>query len=217
MLEVNKIYLGDSLNIMKELPDKSVDLVLTDVPYNISRKSNGLRKLDYGEWDKQRGMERFWIKEIIRVSRGTVIVFCGNEQLSLFARKLRTSGFSTRSLVWHKSNPTVINCNRLYVPSTELAVYGKLPKATYNQKYKHNIFEYPAVRNRIHPNQKPLPLFRELILDTTKEGDLVLDPFSGSGVTAIACLEMNRKFICIERDEKFYNESLKRMEEFLNV
>ncbi len=217
MLETNKIYLGDMLDLCKQIDDKAIDLVLTDIPYNISQKSNGLRKLDYGEWDKQEGMEIKWVTEMIRVCRGTLITFCSNEQFSGITKLLKESGFSTRSIIWHKSNPNVINCNRLYVESTEFAVYGKLPKATYNQKYKHNLFNYPAVHTRLHPNQKPLKLFEELVIDTTKEGDIVLDPFSGSGTTSEVCFRNNRKFIGIERDEEYYLKSLKRMEDIMNA
>jgi site-specific DNA-methyltransferase (adenine-specific) len=217
MLEQNKIHFGDMLEVLKQVEDKSIDLVLTDVPYNISQKSNGLRKLDYGEWDKQLGMESLWMEEMIRVCRGTIISFCGIEQLSGFTLQLKKEGFSTRSLVWHKSNPNVINCNRLYVESTEFAVYGKRPKATYNNKYKHNLFNYPVVRNRIHPTEKPLRLFEELILDTTKEGDLVLDPFSGSGTSAVASINTKRRFIGIERDKEHYLKSLQRVEDIMNV
>lgn len=217
MLEQNKIYLGDMLEVLKGIDSRSVDLVLTDIPYNISQKSNGLRRLDYGEWDKQVGMESLWMEEMIRVCKGTVICFCGIEQLSGLTLQLKKEGFSTRSLVWHKSNPNVINCNRLYIESTEFSVYGKRPKATYNNKYKHNLFNYPVVRNRTHPTEKPLRLFEELILDTTKEGDLVLDPFSGSGTTAIASLNTNRRFIGIERNEEYYLKSLQRVEDIMNV
>jgi site-specific DNA-methyltransferase (adenine-specific) len=218
MLEVNRIYNGDSLEVLKGVENKSIDLILTDVPYNISQKSNGLRKLDYGEWDKQIGMESLWMAEMIRVCRGTIISFCGIEQISGFTLQLKADGFSTRSIVWHKSNPNVINCNRLYVESTEFAVYGKRPKATYNNKYKHNLFNYPVVRtNRTHPSQKPLKLFEELILDTTNERDIVLDPFLGSGTTIEACLKTKRNFIGIERNEEYYLKSLKRMEDIMNV
>ncbi len=225
MLEVNKCYLGNMLEVCKNIEDKSIDLVLTDIPYNISQKSNGLRRLDYGEWDKQDDMEVDWLIEMMRVCKGTIITFCGNEQISGITKLLKTHNFSTRSIVWHKPNPNVINCNRLYVESTEFAVYGKLPKATYNPKYKHNLFNYPVVKKgRVHPTQKPLKLFEELILDTTKEGDIVLDPFSGSFTSCVAAINTNRRFIGIERNEDYFNlgqarvnEALKLTEDIMNV
>ncbi len=218
MLEVNKIYLGDMLELCKDIEDKSIDLVLTDIPFNISQKSAGLRTLDYGEWDNQLGMEEQWVEEMIRVTRGTLIIFCGMEQFSSIFLRMKKE-FSTRCLIWHRTNPNVINCDKLYIESSDFAVYGKRSKSTYNPKYKHNLFNYPVVHNkkRFHPTQKPIKLFEELVLDTTKEGDVVLDPFSGSGTSAEAAFRTGRKFICIERNEEYYLKSLKRMEDIMNA
>jgi len=72
--------IGDCLELMKDIPDKSIDLVLTDIPYNISRDSNGLRELDYGEWDKQAGMENEWITGMEALARKSIIVFCHKTQ-----------------------------------------------------------------------------------------------------------------------------------------
>lgn len=217
MLELNRIYNGDMLEVCKNIEDKSIDLVLTDIPFNISQKSAGLRRLDYGDWDKQYGMEEAWVNEMIRVTGGSLIIFCGMEQFSNIFLKFKAEKLITRSLVWHRTNPNVINCDKMYVESLSLAVYGKRSKATYNNKYKKNLFTFPVVHNRIHPTQKPLKLFEELMLDTTNEGDIVLDPFFGSGTSGEAAFRNNRNFIGIEKDEEYYLKSLKRMEDIMNA
>jgi site-specific DNA-methyltransferase (adenine-specific) len=203
------IYHGDCREILPSL-DVKVDLVLTDIPYNISQKSAGLRNLDYGEWDKQAGTEREWFDAFVGKSKQSVIVFCHKTQFSDLIKWLILLGFSTRTLIWHKPNPTIINCDKLYIEATELMAYGKLPKAIYNPDYKHNIFEYTSPVDRQHPTQKPIELLQELILDTTANNNTVLDPFFGSGTTLFAAKKLNRYSIGIEIEERYCEISAKR-------
>lgn len=212
---LNKIHNVDCLEFMKELPDKCIDLVLTDIPYNISKKSNGLRKLDYGEWDKQYGKELEWIASLARITKGSIIVFCGKKQFSGLINYLDDNDFSTRTIIWHKPNPTVLNCDKLYIESTELAVYGKRAKATFNPDYKHNLFEKSAPTEREHPTQKPEKLFIELVLDCSQPNSIIFDGFIGSGTTAIACLKTGRKFIGCEISKKYCDIANKRIDDFL--
>ena len=200
---INQVWHADCLEAMKLLPDKSIDLVLTDIPYNISQKSAGLRQLDFGEWDKQYGKEKDWIKAMMRLVGNSAIIWCADKQWCNIETIFSNADFLTRKLIWHKSNPTVMNCDKLYVQAIENAVYAKKRGGYYAPDYKHNVFEYPIPNMRQHPTQKPLSLFQELILDNTKLNDLVLDPFLGSGTTAVACKELGRKFIGIELEEKY--------------
>ena len=190
------LYNSDMMNCSDSLTPGH--LVLTDIPYNISKRSNGLRNLDYGEWDKQQGMESQWIDKIINLTQAVAIVFCGKKQFSQIIQQFEGAGFSTRTIVWHKPNPTVLNCDKLYIEATELCVYAKRPRGTFNPTYKHNVFNMPAPTDRIHPTQKPLELFMELILDNTNKGDMVIDPFAGSGTTLLAAKELGRKAVGIE-------------------
>jgi DNA modification methylase len=209
---LNKVTCCDCLEAMKELPDKCVDAVVTDIPYNISQQSNGLRNLDYGEWDKQYGMENTWAREIARVVKQTAIVFCGKSQFSHIENIFTDSGMTTRTIVWHKSNPTVMNCDKVYIEATELAVYGKKPNGTYNPNYKHNVFDSDnAPRERVHPTQKPLVLFEEFICDTTRPTDIILDPFLGSGTTAVAAIRTGRQFIGFEIDPHYCDIANRRI------
>lgn len=206
----NKPYaITDCLQAMKLIPDKSIDLVLTDIPYNISQTSNGLRNLEYGIWDHQAGMETKWTYSIIKVCKGTAIVFCGKKQFSEILNLFENEGFITRTLVWHKPSPTVLNCDKLYIEATELMVYAKRPGATYNPDYKHNVFEYVSPTDREHPCQKPLKLLEELIKDTTEVDGIVFDPFLGSGTTLLACRRTNRIGCGFEIEPK-YEEVIRR-------
>ncbi len=205
------IYHGDCLELLPEMP--KVDLVLTDIPYNISQKSAGLRNLDYGSWDKQKGMEADWINAIIPVCL-TAVVFCDKKQFSLI-ENIFDGDFSTRTIIWKKPNPTVLNCDKLYIEATELAVYAKRKGAggIFNPSYKHNLFKNqpPSTKERNHATQKPIDLFMEFILDCSSELSTILDPFGGSCTTAVAAKQLNRKCIIIEIEEKYCEIGAKRL------
>ena len=91
-------------------------------------------------------------------------------------------------------------------------------KPTFNSSYDNGLYEYPICRDkgRFHPTQKPIKLIEELILKHSNEGDLVLDCFSGSGTTAVACMNTGRTFLGCELDKEYYNKSLKRIERSKN-
>jgi DNA modification methylase len=158
-------------------------------------------------------MEVIWANEMLRLSKQTIIVFCRKSQFSHIENIFTSGGLSTRTIIWHKSNPTVLNCDKLYIESTELAVYGKKPKGTYNPTYKHNVFDLDnAPSDRVHPTQKPVLLFEEFILDCTKLGDIILDPFLGSGTTAVACIKTDRNFIGMEISPEYCEMAQKRVD-----
>jgi len=203
------IYHGDCREIVPELG--KFDLVLTDVPYNISQKSNGLRELHYGAWDCQRGQEDVWIGLICAATKQTAIVFCGKEQISGFLLAMSADGMSVRSGIWHKPNPTIINCDKLYIEAIEMFAYGKRASALFNPAYKHNVFTCAAPHDREHPTQKPLNLFNELMLDTTNVGYSVLDPFMGSGTTLRAAKDLGRRAVGIEIEEKYCEIAARRL------
>lgn len=202
---INKLIQGDCLDVMRDIPDKSVDLVLTDPPYNISQKSGGLRKLDFGEWDKDKDNILVFdaIKELCRISNGTLIIFCANEQMSYIYNYLKGKGLITKVLLWLKPNPSVINCQHSYVTGQEHIVYAKKSKATFNPNFKLSYFKYPFPSFRWHPTEKPIKLIKELIQDCSNKDDIILDPFIGSGTTAVAAKQLGRKYTGIEISPKY--------------
>ena len=121
---------------------------------------------------------------------------------------------------WLKTNPVPINSKINYLTnSREIALVGvKGSKPTFNSSYDNGLYEYPICRDkgRFHPTQKPIKLIEELILKHSNEGDLVLDCFSGSGTTAVACMNTGRTFLGCELDKEYYNKSLKRIERSKN-
>lgn len=201
----NTIINDDCMNILKKLPDKCIDLVLTDPPYGIGadKGTNGFgnakNRTYKTNWDYKTPSEEIF-KEIIRVSKNQII-FGGN----YFTDKLLVSKCW---LIWDK-----IGNYEFENPFSDIELiwtsFNKVCK-----KYtciQQGFINEDKNQKRIHPTQKPLKLFEMILRDYSKENDLILDCFSGSGTTAIACHNLNRRFICIERDIDYYNASVERL------
>lgn len=209
-----KIINADCMDILKQLPDKCIDLVLTDLPYNeVNRPSNGLRNLDMGCADELAIDLPVLLSEIIRVCKGSFYAFCGTEQVSQTRKALVDAGFSTRLLIWEKTNPSPMNGQHIWLSGIECCVYGKTKYGVFNENCKNTVLRYPLCADpaRFHATQKPLSLFSYLVSVSSNKGDLILDPFSGSGTTAIACHRLKRRFICIERDYEYWTNSCERL------
>jgi len=212
-LDINKIYQGDCLGIMKEIPDKSIDLVLTDPPYginennkkNLSRGSRA-KPIDYGDftWDKKKiGKEYF--NEIFRISKNQII-FGGNYYGAIL-------GDTSCYLVWDKLN------GNNHFADCELA-WTSFNKAVRKFTFRWAGMLQQDMKNkekRYHPTQKPIKLFEQILLKYSKENDIILDPFAGSGTTALACMSTNRHYILIEKEPKYYDMILQRIDETRGV
>ena len=176
---------------------------------------------DFGEWDAQFTLEklRTFISEFYRVLRegGTAIVFFYFWKISDLKEMYDSHKFKQiRFIEWIKTNPQPRNSNINYLTNCrEIALSAvKVSKPTFNSTYDNGIYNYPfySKKDRFHPTQKSLPLFEDLILKHSNEGDLVLDPFLGSGTTAIAAKATNRSFIGCEIDATFFEKSVERIE-----
>lgn len=216
---LNKIILGDCLDVMRTMPDKCVDLLLTDIPYDgVNRKSNGLRNLDKGKADIITFDLSEFISQSIRIVKGSGYIFCGWGQISLISDLLVDAKASVRLGFWHKTNPSPMNGQNIYLSGTEPFIYFKFPKATFNAFCRTAVFNYPNGHSKIHPTEKPLKLFDEIIKISSNENDMVFDPCIGSGTTAIAAIRIGRQFIGIEKDPEYHRLACERVEkEKLNL
>lgn len=227
MIELNKIYNEDCLEGMKRIPDKSVDLVVTDPPYNISVENNlksmGRNGIDFGEWDKQFDLTG-WIKSASRLLKkgGTIIIFNDWKNLGDISKELEKYNILVKDMIrWEKSNPMPRNRDRRYICDFEVAIVGvkKYGDWTFNRKsktYDRAKLVYPIVSGKektIHPTQKPIALFNELILRHSNENEVILDPFMGSGTTAIAAINTKRNFIGFELNKEYFEIAQNRIEE----
>lgn len=209
----------------------SVDLVLIDPPYEVSRETNFQSgeatgrdtdrfrvSMDFGDWDNSfTGLDKV-IKEAYRILKkgGTLICFYDLWKLTILKEYFEKANFKQiRFIEWIKTNPVPLNSKTNYLTNArEIAVVGvKGGKPIFNSEYDKGIYEYPIChdKGRFHPTQKPLALIEELILKHSNEGDTVCDCFSGSGTTAVASYNQNRSFIGCELDKEYYDKSVQRL------
>lgn len=231
-----KLFKGDALEILKQLDPKSVDLIFADPPYNLSGenyltcKSGKIAKCDKGSWDQIENMHEFnkkWIEACVRVLKddGTIWIsgtLHNHPSIGVVLKQLNL--WIINDIIWFKPNaPPLIQKNRL-VPSTELIWVASKSKRYYfnyemavklsNGKQMRNLWEIPAERHKTpHPTEKPEKLLERIVLIGSKEGDVILDPFMGSGTTGVVTKRLNRNFIGIEINEKYYDIAQKRIDD----
>lgn len=211
----------DCMEYMKSIKNNSINMTLTDIPYGaVTRETNGLSKLSnldsLGSADKVTFDELKFCKEVLRVTKGIIIIFCGKEQFSTIFNFFAGQKGTTRALVWEKINPVPSNGKYVYLSGIELAVwFKKSGYHTFNAFCKNTVFKYPIPNGgrRLHKTQKHWDLWKELMLDNSNEGDIIFDPCAGSGVTAQVAIENNRQYICCELDKEIYDKSLKYLKE----
>lgn len=227
---------ADCFDYLKEIESGSVDLILTDPPYAISRNSNfdkisdstsdfmktkySKHSIDFGSWDSELDLEKLF-REYFRVLRkgGTLLIFYDvwkSNQLKEVAQKFNFK--QPRVGLWIKNNPTPINSKVNYLSNAHefFFTFIKDKKPTFNSEYDKGVYYYPLCHGKErldHPTQKPLGLIKEMVQKHSNVGDLVLDTFSGSGTLAEACISLNRRFICIEKDKEYYEISLERIKQ----
>jgi len=209
---VNRIICGDCLEIMKDIPDNSVNLTLTDIPYGVvNRPSGGIRNFNKKDADIFKININRLLDTIIRITSQSIYIFCGTEQISEIRKKMVASGLTTRLIIWEKTNPSPVNGQYLWLSSVECCVFGRKKKATFNLHCESSVVRFPSTKSKKHPTQKPLELFKYLIEASSNENDIVLDPFLGGGTTAVACKMLNRKFIGIELNPEYCEIARKRI------
>lgn len=200
-------YNMDCMQGMKSLDDNSVDLTLTDIPYdgvnNVKNSDRGIRILNKGNADVLKFDLQKFLSEVFRITKGTIIIFCEIGQVSEIYNYY----------IWEKTNPLPLNGEKVYLSGIECAVYARKPNATFNAFCKNTVFHYPAGTSKIHPTEKNHRLLEELINDNSNVGDVVFDPCAGSASTLLVANEMGRKYIGFELDKTFYEAAKKRLDD----
>lgn len=220
-----ELIYGDCIEKLKSIPDESVDHIITDPPYGVSKKNNfhtmGRSGIDFGEWDKDFD-QTAWLDEAYRVLKkgGSLIIFNGWRNLGDIANYGEEIGFTIKDIIrWIKQNPMPRNRDRRYIVDFEFAIWmvkdGKWVFNRLNDTYDRPEYNYPTVAGKektIHTTQKPVALMEEMIRRHTNEGQIILDPFMGSGTTGEACINTGRNFIGIELNEEYFNVAKNRIE-----
>ena len=212
-----KLLQGDCMELMNNISNESIDLVLTDIPYNVvNRKDNGLRKLDKENADVLTFDLINFLNQLYDKTKSTIIIFCGKEQVSIihsfFNNKQKKGKGTVRQIIWEKSNPSPMNGQHIYLSGVENAIWFKKRGGTFNAHCKNTVFKYPIGRSKLHPTEKNHLLLQELILDNSNENDLILDPCMGSGSTGVVALQNNRNFLGIKLNQNYFEIAKNRLE-----
>lgn len=229
--------MGDCLEQMGLIEDGSVDLILTDPPYNLglfmqNREAGIMRMRDnyFGtagwdnlEYDQWVAYMSQMLDESARVLRrgGAMIVFMAVIKIESIVRLAQEHGFYYKTTgTWHKFNPMPRNMNLHFINSTESWIYlihgGRTGTFNNDGKVMHDFVETSIAPKSErtygkHPTQKPVALMEHFVKTLTNPGDLVLDPFMGSGSTGVAAQTLGRRFTGIELDETYYGIACERM------
>lgn len=224
------IHLADSRDFVTRVPDSSVDLILTDPPYNLSPYSTGNIALpwrreinnDLAEWDKKTFAPEEWVTQFKRILKpsGNIFAFTSYNLLGRWHEAFDSEFDTFQFMVWHKTNPVPKIRRAGFLNSCELIVCMWNKGHTWNftnQKDMHNFIESPICMGaeRLdkpkHPTQKPVRVLERIIALGSNEGDLVFDPFMGVGSTGVAAIKLNRMFLGIEIDDSYFEAAKERL------
>ena len=226
MVNVN-LMKGDCLELMKSIPDGSIDLCVSDIPYKLTGggKGDGVNSkrpkgilVDNSQLMKVPKFED-WLPELYRVMKnGThIYLMCNFKNLNDLMNKSLAVGFKhINLLVWEKNNCTP---SQFYMKNCEYTLLLRKGSSKYindigGSKTVHK-FEN-IIGNKVHPTEKPTDLMEFYVKNSSNECDVVLDMFMGSGSTGVACVNTNRNFIGIELDENYFNIAESRINQALN-
>lgn len=234
MINCNYIKLGDCLELLKEIPDNSIDLIVTDPPYLIenttagsqSKLAKSIQKMndEIESNSLTKGFNIRILNEMVRVMKNiNIYVWCNHKQIPMyFDYFVKDKKCSFDILIWNKTNATPLFNNK-YLTDKEYCLYfrknGLCNPQTYNDA--KTVFYQPInIKDKKlynHPTIKPLNIIQTLIKNSSLPGEIVLDPFLESGTTAVASKMLNRKYIGFEINKDYFEIAQKRIDDTLNI
>lgn len=225
MLELNKVYNADSYIAIKDIPDKSIDCIYTDIPYlyvkggvckssAVGRSAAKMRAELKGIKD---GIDYKIFNDFIRICKKfNCFIWCSRLQLNDILNFFIPHGYLFNILVWTKTNP-IPTCNQRYLEDIEFCIHFRESGVKLNNGYSLKSKWFNSAINQNdkwlfeHPTIKPLQFVKRHLLHATQPNDIIFDPFSGSGTTAVAAKETGRQYIAIEIEKEFYRISQDRI------
>lgn len=223
-----KLLKGDSYQLIKTIPDNSVDLVVIDPPYILetdgagmygTKNYNGCRYVMEDIDFMSNGIDLFILDELCRVMKKiNIYIWCSQKQLPIFYKYFVENKKCNWNLItWHKTNP-VPSCGNKYLSDTEYCLFFRERGVKIYGSFETKRTHYETLSNKKektlygHPTVKPLNIIKNLIINSSNEGDTVLDCFMGSGTTGVACKELERNFIGMELEDKYFEIAKNRIE-----
>lgn len=225
--ETDQVYCEDCYKAIKEIPDKSIDLIVTDPPYMFSTggkmtgifKDRGTRHFDALE-DSNLTLNydyKTLLPELVRVMKKiNIYIWCNKDQIKQYLDFFENYNCTFEMIIWNKTNPIPLVNNR-YLPDKEYCLYFKEKGLGLNGSYetkKTVYYEEANVSDKKifeHPTIKPLHIIKNLIINSSNKGDIVLDCFMGSGTTCVASKDIGRHYIGFEIEEKWYKIAKDRL------
>ena len=210
----------DCLNVMKSIPDESVDLIVTDPPYLMNYKTNHRKDKSHKfcqpiQGDDNEQLIRDYIKECYRILRNNkaMYMFCNSNKVDFFKQELEKYFTVKNIIVWVKNNWTAGDLQAQFGKQYEFVFLVNKGRCPFNGKRLTDVwcFDRVAGKSQVHQNQKPVDLLERMILCHSNEGDLVFDGFMGSGSTGVACVNTKRNFIGVELDKDYFEIAKKRI------
>jgi DNA adenine methylase len=225
------VICGDSKDVIKRIPDNSIDFILTDPPYNIGKHSTGNIPLpgrsainnDLADWDLVEFNPEEWADEFIRIlkPKGNLFIFTTYNQLGRWYNCLDNRFDTSNFMIWHKTNPAPKIFKAGFLNSCEMVFTCWNKGHVWNfisQSEMHNFIESPIcsrperLSNPKHPAQKPISILKKMIRIASNPDDIVFDPFMGVGSTGVAAIQEGRKFIGIEINKSYFCAAKDRIE-----
>lgn len=220
-----KLYNKDCLEVMKNMEDKSVDLVITDPPYKISTSGAGIYKQKDKKYIKELnemkdGFSDEILNELCRIMKKiNIYIFCSQKQIiHLLDYFVTKRGCNYNIISWHKTNP-IPACGNKYLTDTEYVLFFRERGVKVYGSFETKRTWYSTPLNQTdkkkygHPTVKPQLILNNLVLNSSQENDIILDPFMGSGSTGEAAIKNNRSFIGIEINNEYFNIAKNRIKE----
>lgn len=204
-MELNKIYCGDCLEVMKGMPDKSIDLVLTDPPYGMEFRSNHR----INKHDKIAGDDKYPVevlKEFFRIAKRGVYIFCRWDNIAELPKPKSI-------LCWVKNNWSMGDLKHEHGRQWEAIAFYPMEQHEFIKRIP-DVITGNRTGNNLHPTEKPVDVMAKII--QANVGDIILDPFCGSGSTLVACKELDRNYIGIEISQKYCDIAEKRIKSISN-
>jgi site-specific DNA-methyltransferase (adenine-specific) len=219
-IEPNTLINDDCLNAMKFIPDNSISMILTDPPYDVITGGNkGVGSPKGILTDNKQLMKTIpnfsdWLPECFRVLKpeSHAYFMVNFKNLEKLMKELRSAGFEIHNLlVWEKNTATP---NRWYMKNVEYTIFARKGKAkAITDSGSKTCHKFDNIRGKQHPTQKPIELMELYVSNSSLVGEVVLDPFMGSGTTGVACKNLNRKFIGIELSSEYFEIARNRIGE----
>lgn len=202
----------DCLEGMKELDDRSIDMIVTDPPYLMNYKSN--RRVTRQKFDhilndqNQSALISSYIKECHRILKNNtaIYMFCSWHNIDFFKSEFQKYFKMKNLIVWNKNNHGSGDLKGAYAPKHELILYGHKGRTVFQCGRMADVIDFAKIPSAdlVHPTEKPIGLLEYFIRNNSNESDVVFDGFIGCGSTALACMNLSRKFLGFELDSNYY-------------